>query len=105
MHHPSGYVVRNAFARGDMSMRTEATGFTFRSLIAILCAAALVPGDLLGYRIQQSAQKSSSSAAAPAQAPKIAPGQLDSLVAPIALYPDPLVAQLLAASSYPLEVI
>jgi hypothetical protein len=30
---------------------------------------------------------------------------LDSLVAPIALYPDPLLAQVLAASTYPLEII
>ena len=33
------------------------------------------------------------------------PDQLDSLVAPIALYPDPLLAQTLAASTYPLEVL
>jgi hypothetical protein len=31
--------------------------------------------------------------------------QLDSLVAPIALYPDPLLAQVLAASTYPLEIV
>jgi len=37
--------------------------------------------------------------------PKIPNNQLDSLVAPIALYPDPLLAQILAASTYPLEVI
>jgi uncharacterized protein DUF3300 len=30
---------------------------------------------------------------------------LDSLVAPIAFYPDPLLAQVLAASTYPLEII
>jgi hypothetical protein len=36
---------------------------------------------------------------------KIPPEQLDSLVAPIALYPDPLLAQTLAASTYPLELI
>src|SRR6266850_3096153 len=36
---------------------------------------------------------------------KIPPDQLDSLVAPIALYPDPLLAQTLAASTYPLEII
>ena len=30
--------------------------------------------------------------------------QLDNLVAPIALYPDPLVSELLAASTYPMEV-
>ena len=38
-------------------------------------------------------------------APLIPPDQLDSLVAPIALYPDPLLAQTLAASTYPLEII
>jgi uncharacterized membrane protein YgcG len=38
-------------------------------------------------------------------APKIPNDQLDSLVAPIALYPDPMLAQTLAASTYPLEVI
>ena len=32
-------------------------------------------------------------------------GQLDQLVAPIALYPDALVAQVLMASTYPLEVV
>jgi len=31
--------------------------------------------------------------------------QLDQLVAPIALYPDPVVAQILMASTYPLEVV
>lgn len=31
--------------------------------------------------------------------------QLDQLVAPIALYPDPLLAQVLMASTYPLEVV
>jgi len=39
------------------------------------------------------------------EAPKIPDDQLDSLVAPIALYPDPLLGQTLAASTYPLEVI
>src|SRR6478672_388565 len=39
----------------------------------------------------------------PAQ--KMPPEQLDSLVAPIALFPDPLLATSLAASTYPLEII
>ncbi len=38
-----------------------------------------------------------------AYAPLDAPG-LDQLVAPIALYPDPLVAQILTASTYPQQV-
>src|ERR1041384_5552750 len=39
------------------------------------------------------------------QTTNLAPQELDSLVAPIALFPDPLLAQTLAASTYPLEVI
>jgi hypothetical protein len=31
--------------------------------------------------------------------------QLDQMLAPIALYPDPLVAQILMAATYPLEVV
>jgi hypothetical protein len=38
-------------------------------------------------------------------AARIPADQLDSLVAPIALYPDPLLAQVLVASTYPLELI
>ena len=46
----------------------------------------------------------------PAAAPQGAGGavftseQLEQLTAPIALYPDPLLAQILMASTYPLEV-
>ncbi len=36
--------------------------------------------------------------------PLLAPQQLDTLVAPVALYPDRLLSQLLVASTYPLEV-
>ena len=36
--------------------------------------------------------------------PQISPQQLDDLVAPIALYPDPLIGEVLAASTYPMEV-
>ena len=44
--------------------------------------------------------------ARPTDAPeKLAPDQLDSLVAPIALYPDSLLAQTLVASTYPLEIV
>jgi len=63
-----------------------------RSLLAVVCAVVLLPGD--AFAIPQSTQ----SAVIPAD-------QLDSLVAPIALYPDPMLAQTLAASTYPLEVL
>lgn len=37
-------------------------------------------------------------------APLLSPQQLDNMVAPIALYPDSLLSQILVASTYPLEV-
>jgi uncharacterized protein DUF3300 len=70
--------------------------------LAILCALAVVPGDTLADTLSAGQEIASS---AKNQAAKIPPEQLDSLVAPIALYPDPMLAQVLAASTYPLEII
>src|SRR5271163_2325756 len=42
---------------------------------------------------------------APPPGQSLAPDQLDGLVAPIALYPDPLLSQILVASTYPLELV
>jgi Protein of unknown function (DUF3300) len=83
-------------------MNLERQGTIFRSLVVILCAVALVTGDTLAYVTLPLPTWQSSP---PGQASKIPPDQLDSLVAPIALYPDPLLAQTLAASTYPLEII
>ena len=83
-------------------MKSEQMGTTFRSLVAIVCAILLVPGDSRAFPQQPSSPPASSSAPS---AVKVSPDQLDSLVAPIALYPDPLLAQTLAASTYPLEII
>jgi len=77
-------------------------GAAFRYLLAMACALALVPGDTLAYA---SSPLSASAPSSEDQAPKIPPEQLDSLVAPIALFPDQLLAQTLAASTYPLELI
>jgi len=41
----------------------------------------------------------------PAPGPAVPPEQLETLVAPIALYPDPLISQILVASTYPLELV
>ena len=68
-------------------------------LAAIVCAFLLVLGSAVSP-----AQDAAPQAGAPAQE-KIPNDQLDSLVAPIALYPDPLLAQVLAASTYPLELV
>ena len=71
-----------------------------RSLVAILCVGLLVPADVPLW-----AQEQAQTAAPQAPAPKIPGDQLDALVAPIALYPDPLLSQTLVASTYPLEIV
>jgi hypothetical protein len=71
-----------------------------RGAVAVLCVALIAFGNpalLIGQTQQQGGPAE--------EAPKIPDDQLDSLVAPIALYPDPLLAQVLAASTYPLEII
>jgi hypothetical protein len=70
-------------------------------LIAVVCSMVLIAGDPSAVRSCFATQQSGASE----QAPKIPNDQLDSLVAPIALYPDPLLAQVLAASTYPLEIM
>ena len=64
-----------------------------------LAVALMVP---LGTTVAL-AQTSGGTAGAPKTV--LTPQQLDNLVAPIALYPDPLLSQVLAASTYPLEVV
>jgi hypothetical protein len=74
-----------------------------RRVIVIAWAAALL---VQAYSLAYSQQDQTlAPAAANEAAPPIPADQLNSLVAPIALYPDPLLAQTLAASTYPLEVI
>jgi len=72
-----------------------------QSLVAILCVLSLAPGDTAVYAQPTPLQNAPADQAAPA----IPDGQLDALVAPIALYPDPLLTQVLVASTYPLEII
>src|SRR4030095_10672523 len=80
-------------------------------IIAILGIALLVPAvrktSAQAPPPTQPAEVTPTTAEAAAQesAPKIPDAELDSLVAPIALYPDPVLAQTLAASTYPVEII
>jgi len=73
-------------------------------LVAIACVAMLLPGQGLLLAQSTTATPAPSAPAEPAE-PKIPPEQLEALVAPIALYPDSLLAQALVAATYPLEII
>jgi hypothetical protein len=60
---------------------------------------------LLGVPWPVLAQGPPAGSAPAASAPTWKPEELDQVVAPVALYPDPLLAQVLMASTYPLEVV
>jgi uncharacterized protein DUF3300 len=72
-------------------------GCTLKRCVAITCALLLLPGNAPTFarQAQQPAE----------QVVKIPSDQLDALVAPIAIYPDNLLSQLLVASTYPLELV
>jgi len=81
--------------------RVRSSNLLLQGIVAIACAALLMPGELV---VLAQGTAVPASATEPAAA-KLPPEQLDSLVAPIALYPDPLLAQTLVAATYPLEII
>jgi Protein of unknown function (DUF3300) len=73
-----------------------------QNIVAVLCSALLMPGNAI---LASQSQTPSAGSAPQEEAAPLSADQLDSLVAPIALYPDPLLAQVLAASTYPLELV
>jgi hypothetical protein len=83
-----------------MNLQCPRSGFPRQALygvIAIVCVASLQWSSPLVLAQEETTTTE--------EAPKIPNDQLDSLVAPIALYPDAMLAQTLAASTYPLEVM
>ncbi len=69
-----------------------------QAIVGLLAALLATPGS--ARALTRAATQT-----APAEAPKLSMDQLKSLVAPIALYPDPVLAQCLAASTYPLDLV
>jgi Protein of unknown function (DUF3300) len=72
-------------------------------MIRIMAAVALVL--LIACKIDASAQTGAGPPAPDQSQQLLGAGQLDALLAPIALYPDTLIAEILMASTYPLEVV
>ena len=85
---------------GLKTVRHRAWNRALRGLVAIGCAVLLLTGNSLIL-----AQETPPAGTADPAEARLPPDQLDALVAPIALYPDPLLAQALVASTYPLEII
>jgi uncharacterized membrane protein YgcG len=92
-----------------MKPKAARPGFAIQSshtIVAIVCAVLLSSGNAARAQTAPATPPAVQPSETPApEAPKIPNDQLDSLVSPIALYPDPLLSQTLVASTYPLEVI
>src|SRR5271168_1066420 len=114
----------NADTRFAMNSKTFKTVFTGRAVarnigkvvVACMLSVAIGGGELQVYAYQDPPPApvyASQDGAAPVNPPsanqpvpaQLTPEQLQELVAPIALYPDALVAQILAASAYPTQIV
>ena len=84
--------------------QSEVRGQAFHVVILIVGMGLLSLSSPVALA-QEAPPAQSPETTATEEAPTLPPDQLDSLVAPIALYSDSLLAQTLAASTYPLEVI
>src|SRR5436190_13347779 len=71
---------------------------------ALLLALTMLLASAVGTVAQQPATAPAPPPSQPDQT-LLKPEQLEALVAPIALYPDALLANMLAAATYPLEVV
>jgi hypothetical protein len=102
-------------SEAGVSARARAANFSglrfgqqvLASMLAIGLLFTTLPQNLAAQDSQAPAQDSQASpqgTSAPSYTAQTA-DQLDQLVAPIALYPDSLVAQVLAASTFPAEIV
>ncbi len=90
----------NTFERAATPSRPRMGKGILVSLLSLPLLLAIWPQNLRAY---QDAQDPAQAAAPPVT--QSTPEQLQQLVAPIALYPDSLVAQILAASTFPAQVV
>ena len=97
--HAAWQAVRPATAAAPVAPLAPATGVVYASQPELAPQPPPAPAPVAQPTSYSTTQVSSGPAPAPLSA-----SQLDSLVAPIALYPDALVAQVLAASTNPQQV-
>lgn len=95
-------------------MNRESTHTHIRECLALLgalgvltlgLANAQVPVDEEGNPITPIGDATDSTAGAAPDGPRLSAAELETLVGPVALYPDDLLAIVLPASTYPLEIV
>ena len=87
------------------SLRARSTGLPGAALAAILSGTLAAPANALQNPPVPTAVPVALGEPEAVASPPLNTDQLEALVAPIALYPDPLLAQCLVASTYPLDLV
>src|SRR5262249_43675640 len=81
-------------------------GLCRTALVWLASASLVVSGAVRSQSVTTSQPATAAPPASTAtQAPTFKPEEIEALVAPIALYPDALLSQVLMASTYPLEIV
>jgi hypothetical protein len=91
---PRQMVAMNTFIRRNAMGRET---FWKASVMFCLCLSLAVPCVPMAQEAKKEADKQ--------EGAPLRPEAIDQMVAPIALYPDALLAQILTASTYPLEIV
>jgi Protein of unknown function (DUF3300) len=81
---------------GETRFAMIRTGRLFGRVLAVALAISFAP---------MAHGQTTKTQSTPAAQPTFKPEELEQIVSPIALYPDPLLAQIFMASTYPLEVV
>src|SRR6187402_1830854 len=79
--------------------------FTRRLVVAVVAASLVIDPIVFAHAQQPTSAPPAAGAAPTASGKTFSQQDLDELLAPIALYPDALLAQVFMASTYPLEVV
>jgi hypothetical protein len=83
----------------EIVFKESANGHLAQALVVVLTTALASPGLLAQQPVVPA------TAATPPASKTLSQQELDQLLAPIALYPDALVAQVLMASVFPLQIV
>jgi hypothetical protein len=88
-----------------MRLRRNARIIGLRLISGMLCASLIAATMPLPLQAQDAAPAASPAPAAADESQDYTVEQLDALLAPIALYPDQLLTQILMASTFPLQIV
>src|SRR5271168_3571264 len=104
--HSAGRATKPAARKQDtMPLAKRAIAVVMSFLVSLATIPAGTSAQSSSPDASQSSAQTGSAQAAPEEYAPLTADELDALVAPIALYPDALVAQVLGAATYPYEIV